>query len=114
MHRASVVCAWGEEGAAVATATPDGNVVIATVPACPPPRVVDTLGAGDTLVGATVFALSRGASVVEAVRFGCRVAGMKCGMMGFDGISSLRSEATTLFGSSTLTDSSGSGVTCCA
>ena len=64
--------------------TPDGDVV--TSLAFPPPRLVDTLAAGDTFNGATISALSNGQSVKDAIRFGCQVAGAKCGIRGWDGL----------------------------
>uniref|UniRef100_A0A8B9QZ81 Ketohexokinase n=1 Tax=Apteryx owenii TaxID=8824 RepID=A0A8B9QZ81_APTOW len=54
--------------------------------AFPPDAVVDTLGAGDTFNAAVIFALSEGQSLQEAITFGCRVAGRKCGVQGYDGI----------------------------
>ena len=61
-----------------------------TSPAFPPEVVVDTLGAGDTFNAATIFALNAGKSLSEAVTFGCRVAGTKCGMMGNSGLRGIR------------------------
>ncbi|XP_003472959.1 ketohexokinase isoform X3 [Cavia porcellus] len=79
---ATLICAWAEEGADALG--PDGQLLHSD--AFPPPRVVDTLGAGDTFNAAVIFSLSRGNSMQEALRFGCQVAGKKCGLQGFDGI----------------------------
>ncbi|XP_074847662.1 ketohexokinase isoform X3 [Carettochelys insculpta] len=79
---ATVICAWAEDGAAALG--PDGTLVRS--PAFPPARVVDTLGAGDTFNAAVILALSRGRSLQEALTFGCRVAGRKCGVQGYEGI----------------------------
>ncbi|MXQ87727.1 hypothetical protein E5288_WYG018144 [Bos mutus] len=79
---ATLVCAWAEEGADALG--PDGRLLHSD--AFPPPRVVDTLGAGDTFNAAVIFSLSQGKSMQEALRFGCQVAGKKCGLQGFDGI----------------------------
>ncbi|XP_032705430.1 ketohexokinase isoform X2 [Lontra canadensis] len=79
---AVLVCAWAEEGADALG--PDGRLLHSD--AFPPPRVVDTLGAGDTFNAAVIFSLSQGHSMQEALRFGCQVAGKKCGLQGFDGI----------------------------
>ncbi|XP_045150114.1 ketohexokinase isoform X4 [Echinops telfairi] len=80
--RATLICAWAEEGADALG--PDGQLVHSD--AFPPPRVVDTLGAGDTFNASVIFSLSQGKSIQEALRFGCQVAGKKCGLQGFDGI----------------------------
>ncbi|XP_052042199.1 ketohexokinase isoform X1 [Apodemus sylvaticus] len=79
---ATLVCAWAEEGADALG--PDGQLLHSD--AFPPPRVVDTLGAGDTFNASVIFSLSKGHSMQEALRFGCQVAGKKCGLQGFDGI----------------------------
>lgn len=79
---ATLVCAWAEEGADALG--PDGQLLHSD--AFPPPRVVDTLGAGDTFNASVIFSLSKGNSMQEALRFGCQVAGKKCGLQGFDGI----------------------------
>ncbi|XP_025771505.1 ketohexokinase-like [Puma concolor] len=79
---AMLVCAWAEEGADALG--PDGQLLHSD--AFPPPRVVDTLGAGDTFNASVIFSLSQGKSMQEALRFGCQVAGKKCGLQGFDGI----------------------------
>lgn len=55
-RRATLVCAWAEEGADALG--PDGRLLHSD--AFPPPRVVDTLGAGDTFNAAVIFSLSQG------------------------------------------------------
>lgn len=79
---ATLICAWAEQGADALG--PDGQLLHSD--AFPPPRVVDTLGAGDTFNASVIFSLSKGNSVQEALRFGCQVAGRKCGLQGFEGI----------------------------
>ncbi|XP_062429123.1 ketohexokinase [Rhea pennata] len=79
---ATLVCAWAEAGADAVG--PGGELVHSD--AFPPDAVVDTLGAGDTFNAAVIFALSEGQSLQEAITFGCRVAGRKCGVQGYDGI----------------------------
>lgn len=79
---ATLVCAWAEEGADALG--PDGQLLHSD--AFPPPQVVDTLGAGDTFNASVIFSLSKGDSMQEALRFGCQVAGKKCGLQGFEGI----------------------------
>ncbi|KAK2092205.1 hypothetical protein P7K49_028733 [Saguinus oedipus] len=53
---AVLVCAWAEEGADALG--PDGKLLHSD--AFPPPRVVDTLGAGDTFNASIIFSLSQG------------------------------------------------------
>ncbi|KAG7226646.1 hypothetical protein INR49_001816 [Caranx melampygus] len=80
---AVLVCAWAEKGADALG--PDGVVVHSD--AFPPESLVDTLGAGDTFNAAVIYTLSNGGSLQEALTFGCRVAGRKCGFHGYEGIS---------------------------
>jgi sugar/nucleoside kinase (ribokinase family) len=42
--------------------------------------------AGDTFIGATLYALACGADADEALRCACAVAGAKVGRAGFDGL----------------------------
>ncbi|KAM6947697.1 ketohexokinase isoform 2-T2 [Lycodopsis pacificus] len=79
---AVLVCAWAEKGADALG--PDGSVVHSD--AFPPEALVDTLGAGDTFNSAVIYMLSNGGSLQDALTFGCRVAGRKCGFHGYDGI----------------------------
>ncbi|NXV81890.1 KHK Ketohexokinase, partial [Atlantisia rogersi] len=79
---ATLICAWAEAGADAMG--PSGELVHSD--AFPPETLVDTLGAGDTFNAAVIFALSAGISLPDAITFGCRIAGKKCGIQGFDGI----------------------------
>ncbi|XP_037346952.2 ketohexokinase isoform X5 [Pungitius pungitius] len=79
---AVLVCAWAEEGADALG--PDGSVIHSD--AFPPETLVDTLGAGDTFNSAVIYTLSNGGSLQDALTFGCRVAGRKCGFHGYDDI----------------------------
>ena len=76
---AALILAWGEGGAYGMDR--EGDVV--HVPAMPPERVVDTLGAGDTFNAGVIDAKLRGLSMYEVLTEGCRVAGIKCGRRGF-------------------------------
>ncbi|XP_035666770.1 ketohexokinase-like isoform X3 [Branchiostoma floridae] len=79
---ATVVCAWGEAGADAMG--PDG--VHHHTDAYSPGQVVDTLGAGDTFNGAIIAAMCRSLPLDEVLKFGCRVAGRKCGQFGYRGL----------------------------
>lgn len=76
-----MICAWGIEGAVAIDHASDS---FCAAPAYQPEKVVDTLGAGDTFVAATIFALNNEKSLADAIDFGCRVAGAKVGGFGFD------------------------------
>ena len=77
--RATIICAWSEDGAAAIT---QGSSVV-TSKAFPPDSIVDTIGAGDTFNAASILALSEGKTIHEAITFACQVAGEKCGAMGY-------------------------------
>lgn len=65
------VITLGAQGAYVRTAT-----VAQLVPAIDAGPVVETTGAGDAFNGGLAVALAEGKDIVEAVRFGCAVAGI--------------------------------------
>ncbi len=79
---ATLVCAWGEEGAYARA--PDGGAIAS--PAFPPAVLVDTLGAGDVFNGAIIDGLVRGQSLETSLLAACRLAGRKCGREGLDGL----------------------------
>lgn len=81
----AVICAWGEDGAAAKPRSSD----LVTSPIFPPKSLVDTLGAGDTFNAATILALSEGRSLQDAIRYGCKIAGAKCGMIGYRGLKTI-------------------------
>ncbi|XP_048768684.2 ketohexokinase-like [Ostrea edulis] len=82
---ASVICAWGEDGAAAIDC--EGQLV--TSLCFPPEKLCDTLAAGDTFNAATIFALTKGTKLCDAITFGCKVAGAKCGMQGIRGLKNI-------------------------
>ncbi|XP_005092414.1 ketohexokinase [Aplysia californica] len=83
---AVLICAWGEQGAAAMSAQSG----LVTSAAFPPDGIVDTCGAGDTFNAATIHALSKGKDVKDSITFGCKVAGFKCGIQGYENIKDFR------------------------
>lgn len=84
MHRqapqADLICAWGDAGAYGLTCAGDAL----HSPAYPPVTLVDTLGAGDTFNAGIIHARVNGWAWAETLRFGCEIAGKKCGVMGLE------------------------------
>ncbi|KAH9499008.1 hypothetical protein Btru_004211 [Bulinus truncatus] len=95
---AILVCAWGEEGAALSF---HGGVI--TSPALTDIDIVDTLGAGDTFVSGFIGSLYKqkfSATHLElhrcdimmhkmlelALQYACQLAGLKCSMYGYTGL----------------------------
>ena len=79
---AQATCAWGERGAWGM----DGGGAVTHTPAFPPPRLVDTLGAGDVFNAGVIHGLSGGLAMTDALRGACRLAGKKCGLPGLEGL----------------------------
>uniref|UniRef100_A0A915DLX2 Carbohydrate kinase PfkB domain-containing protein n=1 Tax=Ditylenchus dipsaci TaxID=166011 RepID=A0A915DLX2_9BILA len=77
--RSTVICAWGEKGAA-GRVDSTGEMVVQE--AFNPSQVIDTLAAGDCFIGACLNFLNQGFSLKEVLENGCRIAGKKCGQRG--------------------------------
>lgn len=73
--------AWGEEGGWL-----DDGASIAHLPAQPPERLVETLGAGDVFNAGVIDALLSGRTPREALARAIALAGRKCGRQGLDGL----------------------------
>jgi ketohexokinase len=80
--QSDLFCAWGNEGGYAA----NRRGIEYHSAAVAPPRIRDTLGAGDVFNAAIIDALARGLSVEIALRAGCRLAGRKCGQYGFEAL----------------------------
>ncbi|XP_064596725.1 ketohexokinase-like [Liolophura sinensis] len=81
----TVICAWGEKGAAAKA----WDQSVTTSKAFPPERLVNTTAAGDTFNAATILALTKGLPLHDAITYACKVAGAKCGMRGFERLKEL-------------------------
>lgn len=75
---ATLVCAWGDQGAWGM----DGQGELFHAPAFPPQRVVDTVGAGDVFNAGVIDGLAAGGVLPEVLTQACRLAGEKCGRYG--------------------------------
>ncbi|KAI6241853.1 PfkB domain-containing protein [Aphelenchoides fujianensis] len=75
----TVIVPWGELGVAGRCGM-DGELVVQA--AFPPPKVVDTLAAGDSFIAAALFFLNAGRPLRETLEAAARLAGRKCGQRG--------------------------------
>lgn len=76
--QARISCTWGDAGAYGLNR--DGQIHHS--PAFPPPRLVDTLGAGDTFNAGMINALVNNMDFETALINACKLAGHKCGIEG--------------------------------
>lgn len=79
---AVLICAWGEGGAD--GIGPDGEIKHSN--AYPPKVIIDTLGAGDTFNAGVICGLHGGLTLQDTLDFACFLAGVKCGIQGYDGL----------------------------
>jgi len=82
ISHARLICAWGSHGA---YALDTDNISLYS-PACPPPQVVDTLGAGDTFNAGIIHGLCQKNDLATTLHAACRLAGRKCGQIGLTGL----------------------------
>jgi ketohexokinase len=78
--RATFFAGWGSAGAFAL----DTDDQLHESPAFPPPRVVDSVGAGDTFNAGVIDGRLRSLSPGETLRAASVLAGEKCGRVGFD------------------------------
>ena len=102
----AMVCAWGTEGAWAV----DEAGALHHTPASPPPRVVDTLGAGDVLNAACIDGTLRGMTLRATLREASRLAGTKCGSDGLEGLGRRAGSELALCRLDELTDPGSRGV----
>ena len=79
--KSDLICAWGEEGA---YALIGGEIIYSQ--AFPPNKLVDTLGAGDTFNAGIIEARLNKFNWVDSIKFANKIAGKKCGQLGFDNL----------------------------
>ncbi len=77
----TLICAWGEAGTTAAK-----NEQIFHQKAFIPPRVVDTLGAGDVFNAGLIHQFSHRCDVPAALLFACQLAGKKCSVQGLSNL----------------------------
>lgn len=79
----AVICPWGSDGVFYLHRSEPirGVQRIATKPL---DRVVESIGAGDTFIGACVAALSNAVPLEQALGMACEVATEKCSRIGFE------------------------------
>jgi ketohexokinase len=77
---ARLACGWGARGAYAM----DQNGLACFTPAFAPPKVVDTLGAGDVFNAGIIDGLVHGLALNDALIAAARLAGRKCGRQGLD------------------------------
>jgi ketohexokinase len=87
--QADLYCTLGSAGAVALHR--DGRVY--RHPAVPPPRVIDTLGAGDTFNAGIINGYLAGLDTAAILARACQLAGRKCGQYGFEGLASDRQDA---------------------
>ena len=80
--QADLFCTRGAAGALAL----DRSGRIFRHPAVAQPRVVDTLGAGDTFNAGIISGYLAGLDIATTLASACRLAGRKCGQSGFDGL----------------------------
>lgn len=85
IHAKSVICPWGDQGA-VGGQLIDGKWKIYECNALQVQKVVDTLGAGDTFNAGIIFSLLQDPGRLNSINYGCKLAGLKCGQMGFENL----------------------------
>jgi len=73
-------CTWGKDGAWMI----NQHRKVLHSKAFQPEQVIDTLGAGDTFNAGLIHSLVNNTELQFALTYACRLAGHKCGQLGFD------------------------------
>lgn len=82
----AVICPWGADGVYFLRLeeSESESEPVQRIPTESLDRVVESIGAGDTFIGASVAALSNNVSLAEALQLGCEIATEKCLNVGFE------------------------------
>ena len=83
-HDLCIVCPWGDKGADAIDI--DGKVYHSDC--FPPNKLKDTLGAGDTFIAGVLSSMVKRMPLADSIKFGCQIAGRKCGQFGFQNLNS--------------------------
>jgi len=78
-----LICGWGSKGAFALDATTGKHYFEA---AARVDSVVDSVGAGDTFIATSIFALAKGCDIQAVLKCACAVAGGKVAQVGFSGL----------------------------
>ncbi|TYZ69451.1 hypothetical protein PybrP1_002745 [[Pythium] brassicae (nom. inval.)] len=81
---AAVVCPWGSDGVFYQRCRDPPPRTVQQIETTPLARVVESIGAGDTFIGACVAALSNAVPLAQALALACDVATAKCARVGFE------------------------------
>ena len=80
-----IICPWGDKGAAGAQIV-ENEWKFYECNADTTQNVVDTLGAGDTFNAGVIISLMQGMNCLDSIQYACKLAGKKCGQIGFQSL----------------------------
>ncbi|KAI6190920.1 PfkB domain-containing protein [Aphelenchoides bicaudatus] len=83
LNKTTIICPWAEKGVA-AKESRDAPLIVQ--PAYCPPKVVDTLAAGDCFLAGVIYFLNLKRPLTEALEKSCLIAGRKCGQKGLQNL----------------------------
>ncbi len=84
---ADLFLGWGDHGAYAL----NRKGALSQSPAFPPAQLIETVGAGDTFNAGIIDGLMRDLDTQDTLTHACRLAGKKCGVVGFDLFGTTRS-----------------------
>lgn len=86
----AVICPWGADGVYFLRLEESASEPVQRILTESLDRVVESIGAGDTFIGASVAALSNNVSLTAALQLACEIATEKCLHVGFELINEKR------------------------